>query len=226
MSAGYALVVSDEQTGPEIDTPEAAVILGVSLDTMRAMIRDGKIPAVRSRPGGPYVLQREDVEAARTERTASLRAGVVRLSGSDVAALEKVRDDEAIADAAVEKAYEARAELVERLGRLLRGTGAMAEALGVDRSVPQGILRLAEVPVVHHRRHTELTGAERLRLMSAQQIIVEAKAQQDEAREAREALTRRLLAKGGYGVATEVASVLGRHRSRLVSTRGKRRAQG
>jgi excisionase family DNA binding protein len=226
MSAGYALVVSDEQTGDEISTADAAVALGVSLDTMRAMIRDGKIPARRTRPGGPYVLHREDVENARMRRVAGMRAGVVKLSEADQAALERVRDDEALADREVEKAYQGRAALVERLGRLQRGTGAMAEVLGVDRSVVQGILRLAEVPVVHHQRHTPLTDHEVAQLQEVQLAIGRAKATRDLAVEAREALTRTLLERGGYGVATEVAAVLGRHRSRLVSTRGKRRVQG
>lgn len=222
MSAGYAAVVSDD----EISTPEAAGLLGVSLDTLRAMIRDEKIPARRLRPGGPYVLARADVEKAATNRTAGLRAGPVRLSDADRAQLREVRGAEAEADGVLEQAYAARAALVTELGRLARGTGAMAEALGVDRSTVQGILRDAEVPVVHHRQHTELMGAELTALRAAQAAITRAREGQDATREAREALTKRLLEAGGYGVATEIAGELGRHRSRLLSPRGKRRARG
>lgn len=222
MSAGYAAVVSDD----EISTSEAAELLGVSLDTVRGMIRDEKLPARRIRPGGPYVLALADVEKARTDRTAGLRAGPVRLSEADRAALREVRTAEAEADGALEQAFAARAELVARLGRLARGTGAMAEGLGVDRSTVQTILRDAEVPVVHHRRHTALTQAELFELMRVQAGILAARNGVDRAHDAREKLTRRLLDRGGYGVATEVAHELGRHRSRLLSPRGKRRARG
>lgn len=222
MSAGYAALVSDD----EISTPEAAEVLGVSLDTVRAMIREDKLPARRLRPGGPYVLAREDVEKARTDRAAGLRAGPVRLSESDRAKLREVRTAEAEADGALERAFAARAALVARLGRALRGTGAMATALGVDRSTVQTILRDADVPVVHHRRHTELTWPEMQALVRAQADIAAARAGVDRAHDAREKLTKRLLERGGYGVATEVAHLLGRHRSRLLSGRGKRRRQG
>jgi excisionase family DNA binding protein len=222
MTAGYAALVSDD----EISTPEAAELLGVSLDTVRAMIREEKLPARRLRPGGPYVLARGAVEQARTDRAAGLRAGPVRLSEADRAKLREVRTAEAEADEALQRAYAARAALVAALGRDQRGTGAMAAALDVDRSTVQAILRDAEVPVVHHRQHTELTDAEVAALQRAQELIAVAKAGVDQAHDAREKLTRRLLERGGYGVATEVAHLLGRHRSRLLSGRGKRRRQG
>jgi excisionase family DNA binding protein len=220
MSAGYALLMSDT-----ITTLEAAEVLGVSLDTVRGMIRDGVLPATRSRRGGPYVLDRRTVEAARDARVASLRSGPVRLTEADRARLRKVREVEELASAGVEKARAARAARVVALGHQQRGTGAMAAALRVDRSVVQDILREAGVPVVHHRRATELTGAEKLHLMTAQAAIAQAVDAQNAARDAREALTRKLLAGGGYGVATEVAHELGRHRSRLLS-HPKRRRQG
>lgn len=222
MNAGYADLVSDD----EISTPEAAEVLGVSLDTIRAMIREEKLPARRLRPGGPYVLTWSDVEKARTHRAAGLRSGPVQLSEADRAQLRAVRAAEAEADEGLEAARRKRLQLVAKLGRLLRGTGAMAAALDVDRSTVQAILRKADVPVVHHRLHTELTADEVRRLRRAQAAIVEAKDAVDEAHDAREELTKQLLDRGGYGVATEVAHVLGRHRTRLLSPRGKRRRQG
>lgn len=219
MDAGYAALVKDD----EISTVEAADLLGVSLDTVRAMTRAGKLPARQLRPGGPYVLKLRDVEQARTDRAMGLRAGPVRLSESDRAKLREVRTAEAEADEVLQRAYAARIELVARLGRLQRGTGAVAAALDVDRSTVQAILRVAEVPVVHHRRHTELTADEVTELRRAQEAIAAALDGVDRAHDAREKLTKRLLARGGYGVGTEIAHLLGRHRSRLLSGRGKRR---
>lgn len=218
MSAGYALVMSDT-----ITTLEAAEVLGVSLDTVRGMIRDGVLEATRSRPGGPYVLDPAAVTAARDARLMSLRSGPVRLGEREREQLHAVRDAEAAADLGVRVAREARADYVAWLGRLARGTGAVAAALGVDRSVVQGILREADVPVVHHRRATGLTAEEVAELKVRQQAIATAQAEQDKARTAREKLTRTLLERGGYGVATEIAHELGRHRSRLLGPATRRR---
>lgn len=221
MSAGYAAVVSDD----EISTSEAAELLGVSLDTVRGMIRDEKLPARRIRPGGPYVLALTDVEKAASDRTMGLRAGPVRISEADRAALREVRAAEVEADGAVTASVGQRVALVERLGRLKRRTGEIAAALRMDRSSVQTILRDAAVPVVHHRYATSLTAEEVGELHAVQEAIAEAKAGRDRAIDAREKLTRQLLNRGGYGVATEVAQMLGRHRSRLLSPRGKRRAR-
>jgi excisionase family DNA binding protein len=222
MTAGYADLVSDDEMGASA----AAELLGVSPDTMRAMIRGGKIPARRTRLGGAYVLKAADVEQARITRAAGLRAGRVMLSEKDRAELREVRDAEAAAIAAEALAVAALRALVAELGREKRGTRAMADVLGVDRSTVQAILRDAHVPVVHHRYHTELTGLDRQNLSRAQVAIAKAKATVDKAHAARERLTRTLLERGGYGVASEVAHELGRHRSRLLSRRGKRRRQG
>jgi len=225
MNAGYAALVSDD----EISTREATELLGVSLDTVYAMIRDGRLPARLVRGGAPghgrYVLQRGDVEAARDNLAAGLRVGQERLSEADRADLAEVRAAEAEAVTALERAYAARAALVARLGRKQCGTGAIAKALGVDRSTVQSILREADVPVVHHRQHTELTGREVAQLRRVQADIATAQAGVDKAHEAREALTRELLERGGYGVGSEIATLLGRHRSRLLSP-PRRRRQG
>lgn len=217
MGTSYALLVKDE----EISTLEAAKLLGVSLDTVRAMIRSGALPARRTRPGpsGSYAVKVADAEKAREQRqqSMSLRAGPVQISDQDHERLVKARDAETAAGDAETAALARRAKLVERLGRLQRGTGAMVEALGVARSVVQGILRDADVPVVHHRYATPLTAKEVEQLRAAQQGIVDARARRDEARVAREDVTKQILSRGGYGVRVEVAKILGRHRGRLTS---------
>jgi excisionase family DNA binding protein len=226
MSAGYAALVSDD----ELDTRAAAELLGVSLDTVRAMIRSGSLPARLVRGGVPgsgrYVLRRDDVYQAGVSRAVGLRAGQVLLSDTDRAKLAEVRAAEVAAYDELERARTARAYLVAELGRRMRSTAAMAKALGVSISTVQAILRAAEVPVVHHRRHTQLTEFELTQLRAAQSQLAEGKANVDKAHDAREKLTKRLLDRGGYGVGTEIAILLGRHRSRLLSGRGKRRRQG
>lgn len=226
MSTSYAAPVTDSEDDTEISTAEAAELLGVSLDTMRALFRDGTVPARRVKVGGTYVAKRSDVEQAREQRAAGLRAGpAVQISEDDRARLREARQADEEAERERKRALYERYSLVAELGRKARGTRAMASALGVSTSTVQGLLREADVPVVHHRQQTPLASAEIEALGRAQRRIDAALANLDEAHDAREALTRELLERGGYGTAVAIAAELGRHRGRLFNPR-KRRRQG
>lgn len=219
MSAGYALLVNEDDQW--MGAPAAAELLGVSVDTVRAMIRSSELPARLER--GRYRLYRPDVEKARVKRVGSTRADYVQLSDEDRAALHEVRKAEEQAVDAWKAARARRAKLVVELSRLRRGTGAMADALGVHRATVQDDLREARVPTFHHRQAVPLTGDEQVALREVQAGVVEALDGIDKAAQAREELTRRLLERGGYGVAMAIAHELGRHRSRLLNPRPPRR---
>jgi excisionase family DNA binding protein len=122
----------------DLDVHEAAEVIGVSVATVRDMIRDGRLPAYRATgvPGQPHRVRPDDAQQAARARsiTPDDLAGVTAAQAAYVRAEKawtaaKDHRDQAIADA-----Y---ARLCERrgvasLGRPSRGVvDALAKAVGM-----------------------------------------------------------------------------------------------
>lgn len=129
-----ALMASD------LDVHEAAEAIGVSVSTVREMIRDGRLPGHRSEtePGRPHRVRAEDAEQARRSReiTPDDLAEVAEANAAFLAA-ERQRDEaRKRRDDAILRTY---AALCERRGASSRGrpslgvASAIAEAIGMHR---------------------------------------------------------------------------------------------
>lgn len=149
MATGYGLLVPDR----ELTVADAAEILGVSEDTVRALIRSEQrepgsgLPAIQRRTRGAYYLQEADVQAVKDKRAAGLLAGPVDIDPVELALL--------VADEAEARALRAKVKVAENRrnnrAREIRsasgsGYGAvtdMATAVDLHRTVVQRWLREA-----------------------------------------------------------------------------------
>jgi excisionase family DNA binding protein len=226
MGTSYALRVSDEDASTdadgEVNTAQAAELLGVSQDTVRAMIRDGTLPARQKQLYSPARIKVSDVEKVRESRTLARRAGPADLTGDDRKEMRAMRQAVEDAEQAVTEAEDVRAALVIQFGHLKRATGAIAKALDVSRSTVQDILRPTDVPVVHWRHTTPLTEQEIEQLRKVQAGVVEARRRRDDVKADRVDLAERMRQFGGYGLVAEIAHELGLHRTRTARRRPAR----
>lgn len=183
MATGYGLLVPDR----ELTVADAAEILGVSEDTVRALIRSEQrepgsgLPAIQRRTRGAYYLQEADVQAVKDKRAAGLLAGPVDIDPVELALL--------VADEAEARALRAKVKVAENRrnnrAREIRsasgsGYGAvtdMATAVDLHRTVVQRWLREA----VDEQRTADLdasAAAAQVAYEQALQAVARARAQQ------------------------------------------------
>lgn len=122
---------------------EVAAYMGVSEDTVRALIRAQHLPATQERPRGGYSVDEADAERVKQDRLAGRLAGPVQLTELDLNRLvDMQRDNLRLLDEA-DDALDARDAFIRSV-RASSGAGygavtAMADALGMHRTAIQRI---------------------------------------------------------------------------------------
>lgn len=122
----------------ETNVAGAAELLGVSEDTVRALIRSEKLPATQQRARGGYTMRLADVERVKRDRAAGILAGPVDIDPAELAALaadEREARDLRERTKAAEKRRNDRARRIRAAsGRGYGAVTAMADALGLHRT--------------------------------------------------------------------------------------------
>jgi excisionase family DNA binding protein len=129
----------------ETNVAGAAELLGVSEDTVRALIRAETLPATQQRARGGYTVKRADVERVKRDRAAGVLAGPVNIDPAELAALaadEREARDLRKRTTAAEKRRNDRARAIRAAsGQGYGAVTAMADALGLHRTTVQRWLK-------------------------------------------------------------------------------------
>lgn len=126
-----------------MNVAEVAAYMGVSEDTVRALIRGRHLPATQERPRGGYTVDEADAERVRADRAAGRLAGPVQLTELDLTRLVDLQRGYLAALDAADDALDARDAFIRSV-RASSGAGygavtAMADALGMHRTAVQRI---------------------------------------------------------------------------------------